>query len=276
MHSYWFWIGPFPIRSYSTIFALAFLLGLGVTMYFAKVFGEKGDTEHWWNMAPMILIFGIAGARFWQVFFFDWPFYEHHLGQIVAVWNGGLSIQGGIVGGVAAGIWYLRRHNRSILLFADMAAPGILLGQSIGRDADFMNGSAYGAPNPHGFGVVFPPGTLANEQYGLHPLWPAVIWEGMADVILFAILLVLFQRKKGWPVGFAFIYYLVTYNIVRFFMEIMRGDSPRFALGWDAAQYTAVVSVVVGLALGVWIFRKNRTNRLGYTHSQADESPPTT
>lgn len=241
-----------------------------MTLYFTKVYGNKGDSEHWWNLAPICLLAGIVGARFWQVFFFDWSFYSKHPGQIIMVWHGGLSIQGGIVGGILAGVWYLRRHKRSILHFADMAAPGILIGQSIGRDADFMNASAYGSPTHQGFGVVFPPGTLAHDQYGTQPLWPSVVWEGQADIILFAILLILFQRKKSWPQGFAFSYYMITYNVARFFLEMLRGDSPRFALGWDAAQYTAVVTFALGVILAIWLFVKNKRHQAHYVPTESD------
>ncbi|EJY57091.1 prolipoprotein diacylglyceryl transferase [Alicyclobacillus hesperidum URH17-3-68] len=258
VHSYWFHIGAFPVRSYSTIFALAFLLGLGITLYLAKVRGNPGDSEHWWALAPLCLIGGVVGARFWQVFFFDFGYYASHPGQILQVWHGGLSIQGGIAGALAASIIYLWRKRQSFLHFADIATPGILLGQSIGRDADFMNGSAFGAPTHQGFGVLFPPGTLAYEQYGHQPLWPAVIWEGQVDIVLLALLFVILQRKKGWPLGFPFVYYLVVYNICRFFLEILRGDSPRGIFGWDAAQWTALATVLVGLLLGVWIFLKEK------------------
>ena len=249
-------------------------MGLGITLYFTKVYGHKGDVEHWWNLGPICLVAGIIGARFWQVFFFDWSFYSKHPGQIIMIWHGGLSIQGGVVFGLIAGWLYLRRHNKSLLHFLDLAVPGLIIGMSIGRDADFMNGSAYGSPTHQDFGVLFPVGTLARTQYGAQPLWPSVIWEGQADIILFAVLLVLVQRKKGWPKGFAAVYYVLTYSVERFFLEMLRGDSPRFALGWDAAQYTAVVTFALGIALAIWVFTKNRNDRMFYTHSNESLSSP--
>lgn len=258
MHSYWFHIGAFPVRSYSTIFVLGFLLGFGITLFMARVRGRHGDVPHWWNLAPRVLIGGIVGARFWQVFFFDWSFYSAHPGQILLIWHGGLSIQGGIVGGALAAIIYLRKHKLDIWRFADQAIPGLFFGQSVGRDADFMNGSAYGAPTHQGFGVVFPPGTLAYEQYGAQPLWPAVMWEAQADIILLGLLFVLLQRKKGWPRGFQVAYYLITYSAMRFFMEMLRGDSPRFRWGLDAAQWTAAVEFVLGVALFIYIMVKHK------------------
>ena len=242
-----------------------------MTLYFAKIYGDKGDSEHWWNLGPICLIGGILGARFWQVFFFDWAFYSKHPGQIIAVWHGGLSIQGGIVGGFLAGIVYLWRYKKSILHFADLAIPGVIIGMSIGRDADFMNASAYGSPTHQQFGVIFPVGTLAHDQYGNQPLWPSVVWEAQADIILFAILLILFQRKKGWPKGFASVYYLLTYSVERFFLEMLRGDSPRFALGWDAAQYTAIVTFLLGIILGIWVYVKNKNERIYYTAQAKSE-----
>lgn len=272
MHSYWFWIGAFPVRSYSTIFAASFLLGLAVTLYFTKMHGSKHDSEHWWSLAPWCLIGGILGARFWQVFFFDWSFYAQNPGQIIQIWHGGLSIQGGITGAVLAAGIYFWRHKLSFWKFADLATPGILIGQSIGRDADFMNASAYGSPTHQGFGVIFPKDTLAYQQYGNQPLWPAVVWEGQVDIILFAVLLVLLQRKKPWPQGFAFVYYVVVYNICRFFLEMLRGDSPRFAFNWDAAQFTALAVVLIGLGLGVWIFVRYRSTPtvLSSRHVESD------
>ena len=261
MHQYWFYIGSFPIRAYSTLFALAFLLGLGVTLYISKVEGKRDYVSHLWSMAPLLLLGGIVGARFWQVFFFDWQFYQAHPGQIIAVWHGGLSIQGGVVGAFLAGIWYIYRHRLNFWMLADLLAPGLLIGQSIGRDANLMNGDAFGDPTHLGFGLLYPKTTLAYQTYGNQPLWPAEVWEGQADVILFCLLLVLKQRRM--PEGWQFVYYLVTYNAVRFLLEMLRGDSPRFALNWDAAQWTAMPLVLLGIGLGVWLYFHDKKKRSG-------------
>lgn len=261
MHQYWFWIGNFPIRAYSTLFALAFLLGLGVTLYLAKVEGRKEEIQHLWSMAPWLLVGGIIGARFWQVFFFDWSYYKAHPASIPAVWQGGLSIQGGVVGAFIVVLWYVQRNKLSFWSLADLLAPGLLLGQSIGRDANLMNGDAFGDPTHLGFGLLYPVTTLAHQTYGNQPLWPAEVWEGQADVILFALLLILKHRK--WPVGWLFCYYLFSYNLVRFLLEMLRGDSPRFLFHWDAAQWTCMPIVIISLicALLLWI-RHQRHHRV--------------
>lgn len=206
----------------------------------------------------MLLIGGLIGSRFWQVFFFDWQFYKANPSEIIKIWHGGLSIQGGITGAVIVGAWYIWKHGLDFWSFADVMAPGILLAQSIGRDANFMNGDAFGDPTHQTFGLLYPASTLAHQTFGNQPLWPAEVWEGQADVILFGLLLIMKQRR--WPKGLLFMYYVVAYNIVRFLLEMLRGDSPRFLFHWDAAQWTSAPLVVVGLLISVYLFVRHRKN----------------
>ncbi|MDI3328402.1 MAG: prolipoprotein diacylglyceryl transferase [Alicyclobacillaceae bacterium] len=256
MHPYWFTIGPFPVRAYSTIFVLAFLLGFGVTLYFAKADRKEHYVEHFWNLAPWLFLAGVAGARFWQVFFFDWPYYREHPWEIIAIWHGGLSIQGGIAGGLLAGWWYVRRHRLHAWEMLDLAAPGVVLGQSIGRAANLMNGDAFGGPTGGDFGILYPPGSLARRVYGDQPLWPAEVWEGQVDVVIFALLLILKQRKQ--PAGWLFCLYIILYNGARLFLEELRGDSPRYLFGWTAAQWTSVAAIALAAGLMVYLARRAR------------------
>jgi phosphatidylglycerol:prolipoprotein diacylglycerol transferase len=247
MHQYWFFIGSFPVRAYSTLFLLAFLLGIGVSVFLAKVEGKRHLVDHLLNLAPILFIGGLIGSRFWQVFFFDWQYYSVHPGQIIAIWNGGLSIQGGIVGSLIAGIIYVRIKHLSFWELADLMAPGLILGQSIGRDANLMNGDAFGSPTGGHFGLLYPQDTLAYATYGNKPLWPAEVWEGQGDIIIFALLLIIKQWRI--PRGWLFLIEMILYNLERFLLEILRGDSPRFLFHWDAAQWTSIPVIVIALAL---------------------------
>ncbi|MCY0892479.1 MAG: prolipoprotein diacylglyceryl transferase [Acidibacillus sp.] len=258
MHQYWFFIGHFPVRAYSTLFLLAFLLGLGVTVYFAKNEGKSDLIEHIVNLGPLLFIGGLIGSRIWQVFFFDWGYYRLHPGQIVAIWHGGLSIQGGIVGSLIVGFIYIRKYDLHFWELADLFAPGIILGQSIGRDANLMNGDAFGSPTGGDFGLLYPKNTLARVTYGDQPLWPAEVWEGQGDVLIFAILLIL--KLKRWPRGWIFLFQTILYNIERFLLEMLRGDSPRFLFHWDAAQWTSapvIVLCVVLFPILLWFDKKH-------------------
>lgn len=254
MHPILFTIDGLPIRSYSLLFATAFLLGFAVTLYILKAERHPEWAPHLWNLAPWLLITGLVGARFWQVAFFSPAFYIAHPSEIVAIWHGGLSIQGGIVGAMICGIVYLRRNGIPFWSFADITAPGLLIGQSIGRDANLMNGDAFGDPTHSAFGLVYPATSMASQTYGAQPLWPAEVWEGQADILLFACLLMLMQRRC--PSGTVFLVYVTLYSAVRFLLECLRGDSPRYLFNWDAAQWTSAPVIILTLVLLCWRLRR--------------------
>jgi phosphatidylglycerol:prolipoprotein diacylglycerol transferase len=251
LHQYIAHIGPFPIRSYSLLFILAFLLGLGVTVTLAKLQKKEHLAEHIMNLSVPMFIGAIIGSRFWTVFLFDWPYYSQHPGEIIAIWHGGLSIQGGIVGAIAVGIWYVRKHKLSFWELADLCAPGLILGQSIGRDANLMNGDAFGDPTGGDFGILYPEGTNARAVFGDRPLWPAEVWEGQMDVIFFAVLMILMQKRLKR--GYLFLIYNILYNAGRFVLEMLRGDSPRYLFGWTTAQWTAVSIILAAVAAGIYL-----------------------
>ena len=81
-----------------------------------------------------------------SIFFFDWDYYHDHLTEIPYVWQGGMAIQGGVIFACVAAYFFLKKKNIPILPFADIVTPAIILGQSVGRIANFMNGDAFGHP----------------------------------------------------------------------------------------------------------------------------------
>lgn len=249
MHQYLFFVGDFPIRTYGLILSLSIILATGVAYFLAKQDGR------WHNHIVDIGIYsgiaGIVGARLWDVFFFDWAYYSHHLSEIFYVWQGGMAIQGGIVFGVGAGIIYAKRHKIDILALADIVAPAIILGQAIGRCANLLNGDAFGAPTGGNFGIIYPETTLAYHTYGAQPLWPAEVWEGQIDFVIFALLLIFraFPHAKGQ----AFSLYIMLYSLARFGLEFLRGDyaTPVF-LSFTSAQTTSLVAFILALIFFIY------------------------
>lgn len=249
MHQYLFFVGDFPIRAYGLILSLSIILATGVAYFLAKQDGR------WHNHIVDIGIYsgiaGIVGARLWDVFFFDWAYYSHHLSEIFYVWQGGMAIQGGIVFGVGAGIIYAKRHKIDILALADIVAPAIILGQAIGRCANLLNGDAFGAPTGGDFGIIYPETTLAYHTYGAQPLWPAEVWEGQIDFVIFALLLIFraFPHAKGQ----AFSLYIMLYSLARFGLEFLRGDyaTPVF-LSFTSAQTTSLVAFILALIFFIY------------------------
>ncbi|MED4041066.1 prolipoprotein diacylglyceryl transferase [Niallia taxi] len=252
-----FEIGNFPVRSYGVIVVLAILLGMGVTYYLSK--GTKYQ-KHVVDITLYSIIGAIVGARIWHMFFFQWGYYSQHLDQIFSIWNGGISIQGALIGGFVTAAIYAWRKRLNFWELTDTFAPGIIFGQAIGRIACLLNGDAFGSPTGSSFGLVYPKGTVAYETYGSQPLWPAEVWEGQWDFIVFGLLLVL--KNRTWPKGFIFLAYNILYSLGRFLLEFLRGDSPRYLFNFTAGQWTSLIVIIISLSLigALYIKAKQKSN----------------
>ena len=250
MHQYLFFIGDFPVRAYGLILSLSIILATGVAYFLAKQDGRYHG--HIADMGIYCGIAGLLGARLWDVFFFDWDYYQHHLTEILNVWQGGMAIQGGVLLGAIVGILYTRRHGIDTWALADIVAPAIILGQALGRSANLLNGDAFGAPTGSAFGIIYPETTLAFHTYGNQPLWPAEVWEGQLDFFIFALLLLF--RTTNHAKGQAFALYVMLYSAARFFLEYLRGDYNELVLGlFKSAQMTSLVAFAIALAFFLWL-----------------------
>ena len=248
MHQYLFYIGTFPIRAYGLLFMLG-IISSGIAAYYIM----KKDGRHWhlhiFDFTLCCSLAGIVGGRLWDVFFFDWAYYHNHLTEIPYVWQGGMAIQGGLLFGAVAGVIYTKIHHIDTWAFGDLLAPAIILGQSVGRMANLMNGDAFGHPTGGSFGIVYPETTLAHRTYGNSPLWPAEVWEGQVDILVFVALLLysVFPHKKGQ----VFCVYVMLYAVERFFLEYLRGDYVSTLWAFKSAQWTSIIAFVTALA--IWI-----------------------
>ena len=120
--------------------------------------------------------------------------------------------------------------------------------------ANFMNGDAFGHPTGGNYGIVYPDTTLAYRTYGSRPLWPAEIWEGQLDILIFVALLLysVFPHKKGQ----VFCVYVMLYALERFFLEFLRGDYSVLAAGLKSAQITSITAFVISFAIFLWLHCK--------------------
>lgn len=250
MHQYLFHIGDFPVRAYGLLLSLGIISAAIVAYYLFKRDG-RGWHVHIVDFSILVGIAGIIGARLWDVFFFDWDYYHNHLLEIPFVWQGGMAIQGGVVLGTIVGIWYTRKHGIDSLAFADIFAPALILGQSVGRMANLMNGDAFGHPTGGNFGILYPETTLAYRTYGAQPLWPAEIWEGQIDILIFVFLL-LFSTKRHKK-GQVFVLYAILYSAARFGLEFLRGDYVDLTLGLKSAQMTSLIVIIIGIILFIYL-----------------------
>ena len=249
MHQYLFYIGDFPIRMYGLVLCMAIFLATGTAYFLAKQDGRWH--EHVLDIGIYGGFAGLIGGRLWDVFFFDWDYYSEHLLEIPFVWQGGMAVQGGMLAGIAAGIAYCKLHDIDWLTFGDIVSPSLLIGQAIGRMANLLNGDAFGTPTGGNFGLLYPEGTLAFKTYGAQPLWPAEVWEGQLDVVIFVLLLLF--RTTNHARGQALCMYGMLYSVVRFFLEMLRGDyAEPWLFGLKSAQATSLGIFLILLALFIY------------------------
>ncbi len=233
-------IGGFKIATHGVGIAVAFLVGIWLSVRLAKRQGF--DPEIVLDFMIYAIIGGVLGARLWYVIL-NIGYYASNPVKILAVWEGGLAIQGGILGGIAIGIWFAKKRNISLWQFADILAPGLILGMAIGRIGDFLSGGEYGIVSER-FGFVYQkPGTDAYMANGPVPLVPAVLYEALGDLLIMWFLLAV--KKDKLPEGFKFLWMLILYSIVRFSLEFVRGDSILIFFGLRSAQVTSVLTILV-------------------------------
>ncbi|ABO49441.1 prolipoprotein diacylglyceryl transferase [Desulforamulus reducens MI-1] len=252
MHQVLLYIGDFPLRSFGVMLSLGILAGLMISLWVAQRQGFY--YEEVMDLAFYAIIGGLIGARVWEVMF-SWDYYSQRLMEIPAIWHGGISVQGAILGGLLAVVWYCRKYRIAVWAMMDTLAPGVLVGQAIGRIGCFLNGCCYGLPNEH-LGFTYPPGTDAYLAFGAQPLFPAVLFEASWDLIELAVLMFLYKRKPFN--GFIALGYFILYSAGRFTLEFWRGDSLRTFMNFKAAQVSSVITILAALALMFYLYRQKR------------------
>jgi phosphatidylglycerol:prolipoprotein diacylglycerol transferase len=256
VHPILFHIGSFPVRSYS----LAILIAFVAAYFLAERLGRRWGlpwTHLYVDFVTWAAIGGILGARIWEVAF-QWSYYGQRPMEIFAIWEGGLSIQGGVLGGLAAAWLFTRLHKLSFARFADACVPSLLLGQGIGRLLGCtLNGDAFGRPTGTAFGLVHVEGTPAHATFGDQPLWPAEVFEGIYDLALLGLFLRL-GANRGIP-GHHFMRYVTLYSAGRFALEFLRADMGPVFAGLTAAQLGSVAGMLLGGAVLAWqMLRRGR------------------
>jgi len=135
-------VGKFKIHWYGFIMVLAILIAI----YFISKLAKKReyDTSQLENLYFYVILIGLVGARLYEVFFFNWGYYQSHVLDIFKVWNGGLAIQGTILFGIVTVYIFCKKNKLVFLKYTDLLVIGLALGQSIGRWGNFFNQELYG------------------------------------------------------------------------------------------------------------------------------------
>ena len=252
-----FQIGPIPIRYYGIILMVGALAGAFLAEREAR--RRKIDGDLVWDGLIWVLVGGIIGALLWHIFTpppsmveqgFTVKFYLTHPLDILAIWNGGLGIPGAIIGGLLALYIFTRRRKLGFLLWTDIAAPGLALGQAIGRWGNYVNQELYGLPSNLPWAITIDPNHRLPGYENIARYQPLFFYESMWDLLNMAFLLWIGRRyAKRLLTGDIFLVYLIIYPVGRFFLEFLRLDAAQVA-GINFNQTVmAVVAVIATAAL---------------------------
>ena len=235
-------LGPFSLSWHGLFMAVAIAVAIWLS---ARLVAKAGlSVDRLYSMALWAVPGGIIGARLVHVIDY-WSYYSANPGAILAFWEGGLAIWGGILGGTITGIIFARISGFSIARYADIGALGLILAQAIGRIGDVINGEHISTTTGLPWGVVY---THPNSPgYGLPPVHPAVGYELLMDLFIFGILWKLRGRIR--PDGSLFLLYLALYSIGRFFLSFLRLDSYTVFLSLSQPQWISLLVLVVTIPL---------------------------
>jgi len=251
-----FQLGPLSFRWYGILMASA--MGFGLWLAYREAVRRGLDPDSMLKASELGLLGGLVGARLYYVVF-NLDYYLRFPGKILAVWEGGLAIHGGVLGGLLVGGGYALWRGLPAITYLDIAAPSMALGQAIGRWGNFFNEEAFGTPTSLPWRLFISPQhrpiQFAQEEF-FHPTF---LYESVWDFIVFLLLVGVFRKRFERAPGTLFLTYLGLYSVGRFMTEALRTDA--LMLGpIRVAQLASVVGVALAL-LGVpRLLRRSRAS----------------
>ena len=206
---------------YSVLIVLGICAALFIASREEKRLRLPADTVI--DLALSVIPLGIIGARLYYVAF-AWDMFRSNPISILYVWNGGLAIYGGLIGGLIAVLLFAWRKKLPVLTLFDMIVPGVALAQAIGRWGNFFNMEAYGVPVTSSAWQFFPAAVLIPEASGSVWHLATFFYESMWNLAVFGVLMLLRGRASARP-GSQFCWYLLLYGSGRLVIEGLRMDS---------------------------------------------------
>jgi phosphatidylglycerol:prolipoprotein diacylglycerol transferase len=255
--------GPFTLHTYGLLLAAAFLTGLYVAGRQARKAGL--DAARVSDLGVYVLIAGLVGAKLLLVVV-DFQHFREHPDELFSIFQSGGVFYGGLIAALPVAAWYARRHGLPGWATADVLAPGVAIGQAIGRLGCFAAGCCFGRPTDVAWAVTFRD-AYANRYVGT-PLdiavHPTQIYESLLTLLIFFMLLFVAARKRFH--GQVAISYVVLYAVARFTVEFYRGDTARgsvFGGVLSTSQFIAILMLLGALAITPYLMKRQRVAPAG-------------
>jgi phosphatidylglycerol:prolipoprotein diacylglycerol transferase len=250
-------IGEYTLRFYAMSLMAGILAAAVLIAYRAKKAGE--DKDILWDGLVWVVVAGIVGARIYHVLtpppsmgitVLD---YLSDPGRAIAIWKGGLGVPGALIGGGIAAYVYTRRRGVDFWKWADFIAPGVALGQAVGRLGNYFNQELYGKPTDLPWAVTISPENRLPGYQAYSRFHPMFLYEMILNLLICSGLIWIGDRyteklRAGDLLGL----YVIFYSVGRFVLEFWKLDAPAFGQGLTIAQVLSIVAAGGG-ALFIWI-----------------------
>jgi phosphatidylglycerol:prolipoprotein diacylglycerol transferase len=246
-------LGPIRVGWYGLMYVFGFVASYLLVRYQMKRkdFGmTRPEVENFF----FYLILGLMiGARLGYVLFYDLKMYLFNPLEIFAIWHGGMSFHGGLIGVLVVGILFSWKNKKSFWKLADLFIVTAPIGLGLGRIGNFINGELYGRVTQVPWGMIFPKG-------GPLPRHPSQLYESALEGgVLFLILW--FMKDKKLPVGGLLAVFVFLYGVFRFFVEFFREPDPQvgFVLGpLTMGQILTSFMIIGGVVLFLYLSRREK------------------
>lgn len=244
----------FSPPTYGILLAIGFSCGYFEAIRRTIKLGE--DPKHIENLFLIVVLASVTGSRLFHVFFEEWSYYAENPWKIFAVWEGGYTFYGAMLAATFAIFVYCHMKKLSFRQYTDISTPSVTLGLAIGRVGCFAAGCCWGRPTHVPWAVTFTNPNSFTTARGI-PVHPTQLYEAFGALCIFLYLEWLFPRRKYE--GQIFFQGLFLYSILRFIVEIYRGDDYRGFVFGGILSYSQLVSVVIlpFVVLGMVLYSRN-------------------
>ncbi|MBU0278058.1 MULTISPECIES: prolipoprotein diacylglyceryl transferase [unclassified Gemella] len=251
-----------PVYWYGIIISLTIFVAYYVAEIEARKLGVIKD-----KMLDLLLIAIPVAFIFARAYYviFRWDYYSQNKSEIVAIWDGGIAIYGGLIGGLLVLIYFSKRNNLKLIKLLDIIAPSLLIGQMFGRWGNFFNHEAYGEiVNKEFLQNLHIPEFIINNMYiNGNYRQPTFLYESLWCFISF---IILFSIRKKLYSGEVFSLYMILYGVERFIVEGMRTDSLYIGL-FRVSQIVSIIFIILGITYFIYNRLINKQDKLLYINS---------
>jgi phosphatidylglycerol:prolipoprotein diacylglycerol transferase len=247
-------IGPISIHWYGLFIVLSILTALYTTLQIAKKF--RIEKELVWDLSFYLIIFGIIGARVYEIFL-EFHYYLGHSEQILKIWEGGLAIHGAIIAGLLTLYFFSKKYQTDFWKISALFTPGLALGQAIGRYGNWFNQELFGLPTHLPWGIPINLENRPLEFINYSFFHPTFFYESLGSIFIFFILLVAifcYNKLEARASMKIVSFYLFLYSTLRFLLEFIKVDQTPTLISLRWPQFISLIIMIIALI----IFKKSK------------------